>query len=188
MPSISVVAPVSQRPPVSLATCRRAWSHTVSESISTPSRSKITAASARAEVTRRSSPVWVVEVLPPWRQRARPRCLSSGRQRGEVEGEHVVPARPVAGGLRAAAWPFDSRRAAEPSGELGVRPVLKHAVDVDVDLLVVEGDQAGDLLALGQRHPIGPGQVPMNAVAGAHRPPFRLALVGAVAHALGWRQ
>ena len=37
------------------------------------------------------------------------------------------------------------------SAELGRRPRLENAVEVVVDLLVVEGDQPRDLLALGQR-------------------------------------
>src|SRR5262245_30181092 len=45
------------------------------------------------------------------------------------------------------------------AAELGDRPVLELVVDEQVDLLVVEGDQPGDLLALGQGRPVRPGQV-----------------------------
>jgi len=44
-----------------------------------------------------------------------------------------------------------------PPAELGDRPLLEAVVDEQVDLLVVEGDQPGDLLALGQGRAVGPG-------------------------------
>src|SRR4051812_42698128 len=68
------------------------------------------------------------------------------------------------------------------SGELGGGPLLQHAVDVDVGLLVVEGDESGDLLALQQRRPVRPGEVVVDAVGRAHRPVLRLPLVRAMAH------
>src|SRR5260370_37625377 len=67
-----------------------------------------------------------------------------------------------------------------PISELRGRPSLSSAVDEEVDLLVVEGDHAGDLLALGQGRGIRPGQVLVEVLADAHRPCLGLPLVGAV--------
>jgi hypothetical protein len=45
--------------------------------------------------------------------------------------------------------------------ELGPRALLENAVDLDVQLLVVEGDQAGYLLTLRQGSRVGPGEILM---------------------------
>src|SRR5512132_4714198 len=72
-----------------------------------------------------------------------------------------------------------SRRLLQLPAELGDRPLLELAVDEQVDLLVVEGDQPGDLLALGQGRAVGPGQVLDQAIADPDRPVLGLALVAA---------
>src|ERR1700751_819298 len=67
-----------------------------------------------------------------------------------------------------------------PLCELAFGRILQQTVEVDVDLLVVEADEAGDLLALGQRRPVPPREVTVDSVADADRPVFGLPLVGAV--------
>src|ERR1700745_584404 len=66
------------------------------------------------------------------------------------------------------------------SAERGAGAVLELAVDVEVDLLVVEAGEARDLLAFRQRGPVDPHQVRVHAVAGIQRPVGSRALVRAV--------
>src|SRR6187551_1313135 len=61
---------------------------------------------------------------------------------------------------------------------------LQLAVDVDIDLLGVEADQSGDLLALRERGRVGPRDVRANVVPRSQRPVLRRALVRAMTHAL----
>src|ERR1700751_2173269 len=64
--------------------------------------------------------------------------------------------------------------------ELGPRALLNNAVDLDVQLLVVERDQAGYLLALRQGRRIGPGEILTQRLADSHAPRLGPPLVGAV--------
>src|SRR6478752_6267943 len=64
--------------------------------------------------------------------------------------------------------------------ELGPRGLLAHAVDLDVQLLVVEGDQAGYLLALRQGSRVGPGEILVQHLADSHAPGLGPPLVRAV--------
>src|SRR5947207_15518683 len=56
------------------------------------------------------------------------------------------------------------------SGEMCLRTVQWLAVEVGVDLLVVEGDQAGDGQQLAGREVVSPGQVLVHGPAGPDRP------------------
>src|SRR3970282_2364448 len=58
-------------------------------------------------------------------------------------------------------------RPVPPLGELGDRPFLEVLVEVDIDLLVVERDQSGNLLRLGEGGVISPEDV--LVVLGLHR-------------------
>src|SRR3954466_15954273 len=73
-----------------------------------------------------------------------------------------------------------ARRARSGLRELRAWPLPEHAVDDDVDLLVEERDQPGDLLALGQRSAVAPREVFLDAIARAHRPVLRAPFVGTV--------
>src|ERR1700751_1299667 len=64
--------------------------------------------------------------------------------------------------------------------ELGRRALLENAVDLDVELLVVEGDQAGYLLALREGSRIGPGEILTQRLADSHAPRLGAPLVRAV--------
>ena len=72
-------------------------------------------------------------------------------------------------GLTSESSPVPNRRwAALPAGsfeEVGGRPGEELAVEGDVDLLVVEGDQAGDGEELAGGEVVGPGQVRVGRVA-----------------------
>src|SRR5438105_9163070 len=100
-----------------------------------------------------------------------PRRCERGRSPRLVISQLACAARPA--GAR-------SRPRAKSLGELRPWALLQLAADEDVHLLVVEGDQAGDLLALRQRRGIGPGNVLVQAPAGSHRPRLRAPLVRAV--------
>src|SRR5271165_3690433 len=65
------------------------------------------------------------------------------------------------------------------SRELGAGTLKELAVDGEVGPLVVEADQPRDLLALGQRGPVRPGDVVDDPVRGHRRPVLREALVRA---------
>src|SRR5204862_351460 len=67
-------------------------------------------------------------------------------------------------------------------------PRIVPSRDEFFDGLVVEGDEARDPLALGQRRPVRPREVLVHPVRRAHGPPLRLSLVRAVAEGLGGRQ
>ena len=56
------------------------------------------------------------------------------------------------------------------SGEMGLRSFLDDAVDRDIDLFVVEGDQSSDREQLAGREVVGPGQFREQLVADPHRP------------------
>ena len=64
------------------------------------------------------------------------------------------------------------------STELGLRTVEPHAVDDEVHLLVVERDQAGDLLALRERRLVRPREVGVRAPVDLDRPVLRVPLYG----------
>src|SRR5690606_8069069 len=70
-------------------------------------------------------------------------------------------------------------RRSGPSAERRARALLPDPVDVHVHLLVVEADQPRDLLALGQRRAVGPGEVLVRPAVDLHRPVARGALVRA---------
>ena len=72
--------------------------------------------------------------------------------------------------------------------ELGSHPLLQHAIDVQVDLLVVERGQSGDSLALGQRRSVDPDEVVVVMAIDVEMPIGRRALVRAVRFRLRWRQ
>src|SRR6266568_6241344 len=72
--------------------------------------------------------------------------------------------------------------------ELRDRPLLEFAIDDQVDPLVEEGDQPGDLLTLRQRRAVGPDEIGHETVAHAGRPVPRLTLVGAVRDRVGGHQ
>src|SRR5262249_37061783 len=66
--------------------------------------------------------------------------------------------------------------------------LLELSVDIEVDLLGVEADKAGDSLALGQRSPIRPGDIVDDRLAEPERPVLGLSLVGAMAGGRAGRQ
>src|SRR3954464_3352998 len=67
-------------------------------------------------------------------------------------------------GCRTHRWPSGVWR----SGEVGSRPPQRGAVEGDVDLLVVEGDQPGDRQQLPGGEVVGPRQVAVEGVPGPH--------------------
>src|SRR5215467_3371719 len=76
---------------------------------------------------------------------------------------------------------MSSSNAAGPlSAEFCVRPLLEDSVEVEVDLLVVEAGEPGDLLALRQRRPVDPDEVLVDCGAGIQGPVAGGALVWAV--------
>src|SRR5690348_18049117 len=71
-----------------------------------------------------------------------------------------------------------ARRAASAEFRLGT--LLEDAVEVKVDLLVVETGEPGDLLAFRQRRAVDPHDVCMDRLPGVHGPVAGRALVRAV--------
>src|SRR3970282_466463 len=76
-------------------------------------------------------------------------------QSGLGAGDNPAPPRSDPAGA-AEAIGYDS---SESLRKLGLRPLLEDLVDVDVDLLVVEGDKASDLLRFGKRAVVAPDGV-----------------------------
>src|SRR5215470_19503115 len=71
-------------------------------------------------------------------------------------------------------------RAGPPLAEFCVRPLLEDSVEVEVDLLVVEASEPGDLLTLRQRRPVDPDEVLVDPGTRVQGPVAGGALVWAV--------
>src|SRR5579862_1134329 len=63
-----------------------------------------------------------------------------------------------------------ARRAGPPSAEFRRYTFLADAVEVEVDLLVVEAAEPGDLLAFRQRRAVDPHDVGVDRLPGVHGP------------------
>src|SRR5215831_10831280 len=75
---------------------------------------------------------------------------------------------------------ISSSAAGRLSAEICVRPLLEDSVEVEVDLLVVEAGEPGDLLALRQRGPVDPDEVLVDPGTRVQGPVAGCALVRAV--------